>query len=354
MYSLDEITNNPEVFRDAVLHARPFRPLYAKIKVIYGCNLKCEMCNHWRESRGLAMKTEKFKEILGDLAELGCRKVHFTGGEPTLRGDIVELVAHARQLGLRVCMTSNGTLIDKAKAKALVEAGLRGVNISLDSPIRKVHEKIRGMEGSWKLTARAVGYFRKYARKGKISIRINTVVSRENFDTLETLPDAARDLGADGINLIPVDDHCGERLSLRKKDIAAFNESIAPKIAARALELGLIVSEGDAFPFGQDPAQVRMARAGRYALGYYKSRPCYAPWTHTLIDHRGLVYVCCMTRDQIQPLGDLKTSTFKEVWEGRAYQRIRLQMHPPALPMCQRCDDFIDENKKIWDALAPY
>lgn len=354
MYSLNEISDDPETFRKTVLNAQPFRPLYAKIKLIYGCNLKCEMCNHWREARGLALKTEKFREIITDLAGLGCRKIHFTGGEPMLRADVPELVAHAHQQGIRVTMTSNGTLIDKVKAKALIEAGLRGINISIDSPIRKVHEKIRGVEGSWKQTTRAVEYFRKYARKGKLSIRINTVVSRENFDTLATLPDVACELGADGINLIPVDDHCGEHLSLRKKDIAYFNESIAPQIAARALELGLIVSNEDAYPFGQEQAEVQLARAGRYALGYYKSHPCYAPWTHTLIDHTGMVYVCCMTRDQIPPLGDLKKSTFKEIWEGRAYQRIRLQMHPPALPMCQRCDDFIVENKKIWEMVGPY
>jgi radical SAM protein with 4Fe4S-binding SPASM domain len=120
------------------------------------------------------------------------------------------------------------------------------------------------------------------------------------------------------------------------------------------LELGLIVSEEDAFPFGHDAAEVRLARAGRYALGYYKSHPCYAPWTHTLIDHTGMVYVCCMTREQIPPLGDLKKSSFKEIWEGRAYQQIRLKMHPPALPMCQRCDDFINENKQIWETIGPY
>ncbi|MEW5939633.1 MAG: radical SAM protein [Chloroflexota bacterium] len=354
MYSLTEITDNPEAFREAILHARPFRPLYAKIKLIYGCNLKCEMCNHWRETRAPAIKTDKFKEIISDLAALGCRKVHFTGGEPMLRADTIDLVAHARQSGIRVTMTSNGTLIDKVKAKALVEAGLRGINISIDSPIRKVHEKIRGIEGSWKLTARAVEYFRKYARKGKINIRINTVVSRENFDTLVTLPDVAHELGADGINLIPVDDHCGEHLSLRKKDIAFFNESIAPQIASRAFELGLIVSEEDAFPFGQNQTEVTLARAGRYALGFYKKHPCYAPWTHTLIDHAGMVYVCCMTREQIPPLGDLKKNSFKEIWEGRAYRTIRLNMHPPALPMCQRCDDFISENKQIWETIGPY
>ncbi len=354
MYSLDEITTDPDTFRDAVLNARPFRPLYAKIKLIYGCNLKCEMCNHWRETRAPAVTMQKFHEVMTDLAALGCRKVHFSGGEPMLRVGIPELVAHSHSLGIRVTMTSNGTLIDKEKAKALIQAGLRGINISIDSPIRKIHEKIRGVEGSWKQTTRAVEYLRKYARKGKLGVRINTVVSRDNFDTLMTLPDVAHELGADGINLIPVDDHCGEQLSLRKSDIAYFNEHVAPRIAARGLELGMIKTEDEAYPFGRNQIELQMARAGRYALGYYKKRPCYAPWTHTLIDHAGMVYVCCMTREQIPPLGDLKKSSFKEIWEGKAYQQIRLQMHPPALSMCQRCDDFIDENKKIWETIGPY
>ena len=348
MYSLNEIADDPEAFRKSVLNAQPFRPLYAKIKLMYGCNLKCEMCNHWRETRTPALKTEKFRQIISELAEAGCHKIHFSGGEPMLRSDVPELTAHAVGLGIRVTMTSNGTLINKEKAKALIQSGLRGVNISIDSPVRKMHEKIRGVEGSWKQTTRAVEYFRRYAHKGKLTIRINTVISRENFDTLATLPDVAHELGADGINLIPVDDHCGEHLSLRKKDIARFNETIAPRIAERALELGLILSEEDAFPFGQERDDVSLARNGRYALGFYKKHPCYAPWTHTLIDHAGLVYVCCMTREQIPPLGDLKKSSFKEIWEGRAYRQIRLQMHPPALPMCQRCDDFIRENKQIW------
>ena len=98
-------------------------------------------------------------------------------------------------------MTTNGTLIDKVKAKRLVEAGLRGVNISIDSPIRKMHEKIRGVEGSFKKTAQAVALFNRYAHKGKLTVRINTVVGRSNFETLATLPDLAHELGADGINL---------------------------------------------------------------------------------------------------------------------------------------------------------
>ena len=329
MYSLETISNEKDDFRKAVLNARAFKPLYVKIKVNYGCNLKCEMCKHWRETREAPISMERFKQVITELGELGCKKIHFSGGEPMLRPQLPDLVAHATDLGMRVTLTTNGTLIDKEKAKALITAGLRGVNVSIDSPIRKVHEKVRGVEGSFKLTTKAVSLFSKYARKGKITVRINTVVSRENYFSLAGLPDLAHELGADGINLIPVDDHCGEHLSMRRKDIALFNEEIAPHIEKRAGDLGINIADEDAFPFGRDESEVRLGRAGRYAFGYYGKHPCYAPWTHSLVDFNGLVYVCCMTREQIPPLGDIRKQSFKEIWEGAAYQAVRQKMHPP-------------------------
>jgi len=354
MYKLDQIEAEKDQMRQAVLNARAYQPLYVKIKVNYGCNLKCEMCKHWRETREVPVPMGRFKEVISELAELGCQKIHFSGGEPMLRPQLPDLIEHATGLGIRVTLTTNGTLIDKVKAKRLIEAGLRGVNVSIDSPIRKMHEKIRGVEGSFKLTTRAVSLFRKYAHKGKLTVRINTVVGRSNYETLASLPELAHQLGADGINLIPVDDHCGEHLSMRKKDIALFNAEIAPLIEQRASELGITIADEDAYPFGRDEDVVRLGRAGRYAFGYYNKFPCYAPWTHSLIDFNGLVYVCCMTREQIPPLGDLRKQSFKEIWEGDQYRRIRLNMHPPALKPCQRCDDFIEENKKIWETIGPY
>jgi len=354
MYSPESIADDKADFQKAVLNARAYKPIYVKIKVNYGCNLKCEMCKHWRETREPPISMDRFREIITELGELGCKKIHFSGGEPMLRPQLPDLVEHATQLGMRVTLTTNGTLIDKAKAKRLIEAGLRGVNVSIDSPLRKMHEKIRGVEGSFKQTTRAVSLFNKYSHKGKLTVRINTVVGRSNFETLATLPDLAHELGADGINLIPVDDHCGEHLSMRKKDIALYNSEIAPVIEKRAQELGINIADEDAFPFGRDDSEVRLGRAGRYAFGYYNKFPCYAPWTHSLIDFNGLVYVCCMTREQIQPLGDVRKQSFKEIWEGAAYRQIRLNMHPPALKPCQRCDDFVVENKKIWETIGPY
>jgi MoaA/NifB/PqqE/SkfB family radical SAM enzyme len=347
MYALDEIAANLPAFRLAVEQRQPFRPLYVKMKIMFGCNLRCEMCNHWRFHRPPPLPMERFHEVVSELADLGCRKIHLSGGEPLLRAGVPALISHASQLGIRVTMTTNGTLVDKELAKSLVEAGLRGVNVSLDSPERKIHEAVRGVVGAYKKTTRAIALFRRYAHKGKLTIRVNTVVSRLNYRSLANLPDLAAQLGADQLNLIGVDDHCGPHLSPSRRNIAEYNAEIAPYLAERALALGLMTDENAAYPFGRTEKTIKLARSGAYAFDYYAHHPCYAPWTHSLVDFDGQVFVCCMTRERIEPLGDLKIQTFREIWEGPDYAHIRKWMHPPALAACRSCDDFLEQNRHI-------
>ena len=347
MYALDEIAADLETFRHAVQSRQAYKPLYAKIKLIFGCNLKCEMCNHWRSSRELPLSTARFQEIIDELAALGCRKIHLSGGEALLRPQVPQLVERAAGHGIRVTLTTNGMLVDKPLAKALVRAGLRGVNISVDSPVRKIHDQIRGVAGSWKNACQAVRLFRRYAHKGKLNIRINTVISRSNYLGLQGLPELAMNLGADALNFIAVDDHCGEHLSLSRRHILQYNAQVAPTLSEKALGLGLIQLLRQAYPFGYTLQEIKQAKHGEYAFGWYGRHPCFAPWTHTLIDFNGLVYTCCMTHEQTPPLGDLKQNSFSEIWRGAAYDRVREKMFPAALAACRRCDDFLDQNRRL-------
>ncbi len=347
-YAIRGVPDDADSFGAAVDAGEAYKPLYVKMKLIFGCNLRCEMCNHWRTHRESPLSSERLLEIVDELAGLGCRKIQLSGGEPLLRPVVPELLERATGHGIRVAMTTNGTLVDKAMAKRLVEGGLRSVSISIDGPNRSVHERVRGVEGAFKKTIKAVRYFRRYAHKGKITIRVNTVVSRLNYRTLKGHPDFVKELGADVLNLIPVDDHCGEEtLGLSRSHIRHFNDEIAPRIAERAVALGLMGQEREAYPFGYTPEEVKRGRKGEYAMGWYDRHPCYAPWTQSLIDFNGKVYVCCMTREQIAPLGDLRESSFTEIWNGGPYGEVRGRMHPPELGPCRKCDDYLDENRAL-------
>ncbi|NTW00793.1 MAG: radical SAM protein [Oscillochloris sp.] len=353
MYGLDVAIAEAVELRRAVADHRAYRPLYVKIKLIFGCNLRCTMCGHWRTHRPAPLSVARLHTLIDELADLGCRKIHFSGGEPLLRPQVPELIAHASGRGLRVTLTTNGTLVDKALARQLVEAGLRGVNLSLDSPLRKIHDRVRGIKGAWKATTHAAERFVGAAAHGKLTLRLNTVVSRANYFSLTTLPDLANSLGATSINLIGVDSHAKPELLLRQSDLVRYNTVIAPQIADRSLALGLIANASQAYPFGRSEAELALASRGQYALGFYQQHPCYAPWMHSLIDFDGLVYLCCMTRESTPPLGDLRRSSFTEIWHGPRYTEARQKMQPPSLPQCRSCDNFIAYNRELGKLLAP-
>lgn len=111
---------------------------YTRISVTSDCNLRCFYCK--REGSGTTapderrMKTGEIKKLIELLAEMGIRKIRFTGGEPLLRPDIVDLVQIAKSTtGIEtVSLTTNGTLLEK-HFEALVSAGLDGINLSIDT-----------------------------------------------------------------------------------------------------------------------------------------------------------------------------------------------------------------------------
>ena len=350
MYPLEEIAADLDNFRQAVDQGLAYRPLYVKFKLIWRCNLRCGMCNHWREDRDEPLTLAELRPVVDDLAALGCRKVHITGGEPTLHPELPELIAYMSARDIRVNITTNGTLLTKNRARALAEAGLRGASISLDSPEARLHDKVRGVKGAWKKTVKGARRLARYLDKHKGKIRINTVVGRANYASLGALPDLARELGAATLNLIPLDDHTGERLRLNKQQIMDYNERIAPEIAAKGLAFGLLAHEDEAYPFGRSKERIALSKAGEYALGYYEENPCFAPFTHALINHDGQVSICCMLRDR-PVLGNLRQQSFRDIWHGEAYGAIRQLGQRPLFAACRQCDDFLGQNQQMVEML---
>lgn len=344
MYALDEIAADAAVFESAVCNGQPYRPLYVKMKLVWTCNLRCEMCNHWREVRQPPLDVARLKTVVDELAGLGCRKIHLSGGEPTLYRELPALIEHMAAQGIRVTMTTNATLITRDRARDLVTAGLRGVNVSIDSPEPRLHDRIRGSKGAWKQAVKGFRHLRRRLKKGRV--RLNTVVGRLNYASLVDLPEMAAGLGADEINLIPMDCHTGDVQHLSKRQILDYNERIAPVLAERALALGLIRQPGQAYPFGLSRAAIELSRTGLYARGYYERRPCFVPWTHALINHLGQVSICCMLRDG-PILGDLRQQSFTEIWRGPAYAALRRRTDLPLFSTCRRCDDFLAENRQL-------
>ncbi|NJK34122.1 MAG: radical SAM protein [Oscillatoriales cyanobacterium SM2_2_1] len=344
--------NDPEViakdlsqFRDAVRNGLPYKPLYVKWKLIWACNLRCAMCRHWRDEAGSPLSTARILEVIDELASLGCQKIHLTGGEPTLRPDLEQLLQRMQSHGIRATMTTNGTLISPQRAESLVSAGLHKVNVSLDSPIPELHNFLRGHSWAWQHAIAGIRALRAVLTRPR-SLRLNTVISAANYRSLAQLPDLAQRLGIDRLHLIPVDRHTEDLPPLSRWQILRYNAFVAPVLARKAIAAQLIDHPAAAFPFGRTWHDISQSIQGHYARTYYDHHPCFAPWIHALIDHHGQVSVCCMTTHQVV-VGDLQQQSFVDLWHGEPYRQLRRQSNLPQLPQCRTCDMFLAQNRAI-------
>ena len=234
MYDLPAIETNGQTFARCVAQAKPYAPVHVKIKITWRCNLRCEMCNVWRQKRQNALTPERLRSLADELVDLGCRKIHLSGGEVLLRPDLYDLISYLSNKGVRVNLTTNGTLLTRDVALRLADSGLRGASISIDSPQRRIHDRIRG-QGTWKRALKGLRELRRAQekRRAKLRIRVNTIVSRTNYESLADLATFIHQRGADRLTLIPVDDANGD-LWLNKTRLRHYNSRIAPRIADEA------------------------------------------------------------------------------------------------------------------------
>jgi len=119
--------------------------------VTRACNLKCIHCyaravdrTHERE-----LNHEQGLSLIDDLAAFGAPVVLFSGGEPLMRPDLVELASYAVSKAMRAVISTNGTLISKDMAKELKEVGLSYVGVSLDG-MEEINDRFRGRKGAFK------------------------------------------------------------------------------------------------------------------------------------------------------------------------------------------------------------
>jgi MoaA/NifB/PqqE/SkfB family radical SAM enzyme len=353
LYHVAELLGNPHDVRDLErsLHGdlEALRVRSAKLKVTYRCNLRCTMCSYPRMRPDSELSTEQWFSVLRGLHGEGCRKVHFSGGEALLRDDIVRLLSFASQLGMKVNMTTNGTLIDKKRARDLVRAKLNSISFSLDGPFRSLHERIRGVKGSFRKILNGVRYIRQAIEKygASTKIRINVVLMRCNYESLPDLIDLAADLGATEVHPMPVDEKGKGRNRLRKKDIVDFNARIVPEVERRRRKHGFSLRDSLVYPFGRTKEEINYAKEGEYARGFFDEALCYVPWLHTFVTWNGSVYLCCMMRGRIEPLGNAGNEAIGEIFRGKAYREVRRTMKIERPAPCRRCDDFLDENRDL-------
>jgi len=140
------------------------------------CNAACRHCYVANRFMGPELTKEEALKMVGELAEGGTVHLAFTGGEPFLRPDVLEIAREAVELGLKVSFNTNGSLVDERLARELRDLDAF-VFLSLDGTDREICEALRG-PGSWRGTLKAVSTLRSYGVEFSIIMTITSL----NYD----------------------------------------------------------------------------------------------------------------------------------------------------------------------------
>jgi AdoMet-dependent heme synthase len=266
------------------------------------CNLKCEHC--YRDAGDKdpqELTTQEGKALLGEIAKAGFKIIILSGGEPLMRSDIFELIAHAKSVGLRPVLGSNGTLFTPEIIRQLKAAGITRAGISLDSRDFRVHDAFRKQDGAWAATVSAM---RMCAQEG-LDFQVHTTVTKRNFNEIIDITDFVTGLGAKAHHiffLVPTGR--GKDINsvfINASEIRQVLEQILRKQKETAIELKPVCA----------PQFVPLAK--KMGLDLRFTRGCLA----------GTGYCCILPNGDVHPcpylplrVGNVREQPFSAIWQN--------------------------------------
>ncbi len=304
-------------------------PLGPSLRLLFwettaGCNLRCVHCRRLDVLETLAhddLSTAQGMNLIDQIAEFAKPILVFSGGEPLMRPDIFELIAHAKARGLRAALATNGTKIDATLAWRIRDAGIDRVAISLDGALPATHDSFRGIPGAH---TKAVAALTALHALG-VSTQINFTVARHNVAEVPRIYDLALELGAAALHffmLVPVG--CGVAIADREMLSAEEYERWLVWLYERERE-GKIEMKATCAPHyfrvvrqdGRHPpaSHHRQAAAGGDGMPalHQVTRGCLAGVGVAFVSHTGEVFPCGYLPVSA---GNVKRSPLKEIWDG--------------------------------------
>lgn len=300
-------------------------PILSEFAITYRCNAACLFCYaNCPRKESEELSTKEAKIILKKIKEEAkVPSVSFTGGEPTIRADLLELITYAREIGLRVNLISNGLIIDEAYARELKRAGLNSAQISLESGIEEIHDYLTQVKGSFERTIRSI----MFLKAERINVHTNSTINKVNRDSLENLIDLVSDFGLERISMNMIMP-CGsvissniDKLQIKYSEIG----DIVLNLKKRADEKGIEF-------LWYSPTPYCIFNPIQYKLG---NKSCSAAFGLLSIDSLGNVLPCSSLNI---PLGNLLKNYFDDIWfsENSLYYR-QLKFAPSH---CHNCKLF--------------
>ena len=296
-------------FDDAILKSMDDKPVYrgpviAHLAITHACNMNCKYCSvkdmHSKIKDGLS--TEEYKKIIDKLVDIGAFQIGLTGGEPTIRKDLVELTRYIASKNVACNLTTNGFNVPEKLVIELKEAGLTQVQISLDSYKKEIHEKYR-TEGSFDRAIETAKLFKKYG----FIVGVDTVVTNDNLNDLEEFMDFLEENGFDGLTII--------KLKQGHLDLETFKKQV-PDYDKYAEVIDKVCRRNGNLEVTIDCSSVANLCKTLTLEEQNKIHSAGCPAGHSLISiaPNGDMFPCAALTNEKYKIGNILTDDLEKVW----------------------------------------
>jgi len=295
-------------------------PLRMDVALTFRCQNDCVHCYAGGPHETPELSTNQWKQVIDRLSDIGVFIVTFTGGEPTLREDLPELLVYAQNKGMVTGLITNGRkLKDKEHVGTLEKAGLDFVQVTLESHKPEIHDKMTASPGSWKETVAGI----RNAVDSQIYVTTNTTLSKHNAPTFIDTVDfiKALNVAAFGCNSLI---YSGKANAVSQEFALSFDElnMLLPKIRSKAEHLGLKF-------LWYTPTQYCRFNPLQAGLGV---KACTAALINMCVAPNGDVYPC---QSYFESLGNILTDKWSKIWSHSTAVKIRSRAYVEA--KCKDC-----------------
>lgn len=298
-------------------------PILGSILVTYRCDNLCLMCDYPQQAvarkKGgdTELSPEELQTVVEDFHRIGSSSVSFTGGEPMLRPDVLNLLRRGRELGMLTNINSNANLLHKEDlCRELLETRLDLINFSLDGAEAATHDHLRGVKGGHAKLVEAVGHIRELkARHGyKTLLNLVTVISPRNLPEIPKLLELARSWGVNRIGFMPL-----HAFDFQKEDLKASPEQWLGELDA---VVQLLQESRDIV----DSSVEYLALFRDAFLGRPLPFSCKASYSSLMVNTYGEVFPCFPWIERRKSVGNVRQTPLREFWASKTYNEKRREV----------------------------
>ncbi len=293
-------------------------PFMVSYSITTKCNLKCKHCysDSVEQASPDELSTEEAFRLMDDLSEWGIGLLIIDGGEPLCREDLLDVVKYASSKGIRTTIGSNGTLIDEAMARKMLDAGIMSVAISVDGADAQTHDSFRGISGAFEQAIKGV----ETCRTIGLPFQFNMVIRKETLSQLEDMLRLAVDYGANAAEFFDLVAAGRAKQECREQVLSHDERKQTMEWLAESQENCPIVIRVPACPMyplllQEKCIQPRHFPAQMLQRVPYYGRGCAAgmPMGYVMVQSNGEVNPCMLLQVN---LGDIREQSIISIWEN--------------------------------------